>query len=361
MAHPLAHRRQYWRRILIATGVAMLVASLGWSGVMRPSVLVLHSQNERIPWTRGIDAGIDSVLDPKSGIRLQRVYLPGHDEKRAATQMAETRSFIARWRPDVILAVDDVAQVQVGAAYLARGTPQIVYSGIEDRERTLSSSAKPHVRGIAERTPWAIVEGALLQLAERSSVPAPAGSPPRKWRIALISDTGPAAEEEATGFASHLWQAAQPVGVWRCATMEQWQEALEEIAHKADVVVIGDYRNLARPEEVSRTSWRKIVAGAALERLRQPMTALSAYAVADGIPMGILPSPIEQGEVAAQMALQVAREGTGRATLRERHALTKDFALILNPQQMQRRQLSLGAMDAYYARISARLIGSAAP
>lgn len=357
----VAHGRQYGRRLLVATAILLLVAALVWAGMRRPSILILHSQNERIPWTRGIDAGIDRVLDPKSGVRLQRIYLPGDNEERAVTQMAEVRGFIARWRPDVVLAVDDLAQAQVGAAYLTRGAPQIVYSGIEDRERTLSSSAMPHVRGIAERTPWAIVERTLLQLAATSSVQAGASGPSRQQRIALISDTGSAAEEEANGFASHGWQTAQPVGVWRCATMEQWQKALDEIAQQADVVVIGDYRNLARPEGLSRSAWRKMLASTALERLSLPMTALSAYAVSDGIPMGILPSPIEQGEVAAHMAVQVSRTGDGLAARHAQHALTQDFALILNPPQMQRRQLSLGAMDAYYARLSGRLIGSELP
>lgn len=352
---------QHRRRFLVALGVVAMVAALAWTGMRRPGILVLHSQNERIPWTRGIDAGIDRVLDPQSGIRLQRIYLQGDNAAQAVTQMAEIHGFIARWRPDVILAVDDRAQAQVGAAYLAQGAPQIVYSGIEDRERTLSRSAMPHVRGIAERTPWPIVERTLLQLAAPSSVQTPASDPPKPRRIALISDTGSAAEEEARGFTSHVWQAAQPVGAWRCATLEQWQQALDEIAAQADVVVIGDYRNLAGPEGVSRSVWRQLLASTVLERLRLPMTALSAYAVSDGIPMGILPSPIEQGEVAAQMALHVSRKGAAPAALPEQHRLTQDFALILNPQQMQRRQLALGAMDTYYARISGRLIGGSTP
>lgn len=355
----MQRKRRFW----VAMGVVAMVAALAWTGMRRPAILVLHSQSERIPWTRGVDAGIDRVIDQNSGIRLQRIYFSAHNQEQAVTQMTEVRRFIARWRPDVILAVDDLAQAQVGAAYLAKGTPQIVYSGIEDQERTLSHSAMPQVRGIAERTPWPIVERTLLQLAELSSVQAASSGPFKPQRIALLSDTGSAAEEEARGFAAHVWQAAQPVGAWRCTTLEQWQQALDEIAQQADVVVIGDYRNLAGPEGLSRAAWRQLLANTVLARLQLPMTALSAYAVSDGIPMGILPSPIEQGEVAAQMALHVSREGASPAALPEhqQHLLTQDFALILNPQQMQRRHLSLGAMDTYYARISGRLIGSGTP
>ena len=88
------------------------------------------------------------------------------------------------------------------------------------------------------------------------------------------------------------------------------------------------------------------------------MTALSAYAVSDGIPMGILPSPFEQGEVAAQMAVQVSRSsGAEFSAERGQHALTQDFALVVNRRQMELRRLSIGAMDAYYARVSGRLLG----
>lgn len=351
-------RRHRW---LVAMGVISLVTALAWTGMRRPSILVLHSQSERIPWTRGIDTGIDRVISPNGGVRLQRIYLHGHNAARVSTQMAEVHGFIARWRPDVILAVDDLAQAQVGTTYLAQGAPQIVYSGIEDREGTLSHSALPRVRGIAERTPWHIVERTLLQLAERRHGHPSAAEPPRPWRIALISDTGPAAEEEARGFAAHAWQAAQPVGAWRCSTLAQWQQALDAIAQQADVVVVGDYRNLAGPANWTRVAWRKQLANTALERLSLPMTALSAYAVSDGIPMGILPSPIEQGEVAAQMALDASRAASVPTVPHPQHTLTQDFALILNAQQMQQRHLDIGALEAYYARISGGLIRGNTP
>lgn len=346
----------FWPRFWIVAAAMALVAGLVWSGASRPSVLVVHSQNERIPWIRGIDAGIDRVIDQSSAIRLQRIYLYGHSEERVSTQIVQAHGLIARWRPDVLLLVDDLAQARVGAAYVAGDRPQIVYSGIEDAQRTLARTPGTHIRGIAERTPWGIVERSLLRLTELSD--AQMQEPAYRRRIALISDAGPAADEEARGFASHRWQGAQPVGVWRCATLDQWQQALGEIAQQADMVVIGDYRNLPGPGNLSASVWRRLLAQAALERLKIPMTALSAYAVSDGIPMGILPSPFEQGEVAAQMAVQVSRSsGSEFSAERGQHALTQDFALVVNRRQMELRRLSIGAMDAYYARVSGRLLG----
>ena len=354
-------RRAHTARLLVLTGLISLVGVIIWLGARRPAILIVHSQNERIPWTQGIDAGIDRIIQPASAVRLQRIYLQGQDSAQIAEQVQQTSSFIERWRPDVLMVIDDLAQARIGATYASKGTPAIVYSGIEDHERTLAKSPMPQVQGIAERTPWPIVENSLLRLARlNASSPASASHRPR---IALISDTGPAAEEEALGFAQHVWHSAQPIGMWRCASLEQWLLALDEIAKRADIVVIGDYRYLQVPESYSALAWRRRLAQAALQHLSQPMTALSAYAVADGIPMGILPSPVEQGEVAAQMALQVVHRDTpqtqaGIATSHPQHAQTQNFALLLNNEQMTQRELTVDALDAYYARVSSRLIGN---
>ena len=353
-----------WPSRLVLGAVLLLFGATLWLGARRPVILVVHSQSERIPWTHGIDTGIDRVLPPTKGVRLQRMYLQTQDGSSVSNQVHQTELFVERRRPDVVMLIDDLAQARLGSTLAAQGRPAIVYSGIEDPERSLANSTLPQIQGIAERTPWPMVESSLLQMARLS---ASAASPlPASPRIALISDTGPAAEEEAQGFAQHIWHTAQPVGVWRCASLDEWLRALDEIANKADIVVIGDYRYLQAPDGFRAQAWRERLAQAALERLSQPMTALSAYAVAEGIPMGILPSPVEQGEVAAQMALQAVQESGANlasATMPEhaRHAQTQNFALLLNQQQMAQRSLSVDAMNAYYARVSARLIGTRTP
>lgn len=357
----ITRRHAHTARILVLAGLLSLIVIVTWLGARRPAILIVHSQNERIPWTQGIDGGIDRIIQPASAVRLQRFYLQGQDSAQITEQVQRANSFIERWKPDVLMVIDDLAQARIGVPFASKGRPAVVYSGIEDHERSLANSPMPQVQGIAERTPWLIVENSLLRLARLSaSKPAPLLRQPR---IALISDTGPAAEEEASGFNRHVWHSAQPIGVWRCATLEQWLQALNEIAKRADIVVIGDYRYLQVPEGYNALAWRKRLAQAALQHLKQPMTALSAYAVADGIPMGILPSPVEQGEVAAQIALQLVHHDaqpiqTGLVSRHPQHARTQNFALLLNHEQMAQRELTVDALDSYYARVSSRLIGA---
>lgn len=360
-----------WARPFLLGALMLLAASLLWQGARRPAVLVVHSQSEGLPWTQGVDAGFDAVLATRKDVRLQRLYLNAHATERLDDRVSMAHGFIQRWRPDALIAVDDVAQSTVGTRYLGQPSPWVVYSGIEDAGRSLAGSGAPNVSGIGERTPWAVVERTLLRLAEAqdearargaSAGPGPGPVPrPARWRVALINDGGAASTEEALGFVQHPWTLAEPVGVWRCQTPAQWSAALRELAHRADLVVVGDYRSMPRPADAPALTWSRALVTEALAELPQPLVALSYYAVRDGIPVGVLPSPMEQGAVAARHALHALSAPPGATEPSPRHAQTTEFALVINPESMAQRQLSVGSVEAHYARLSGRLLRSAAP
>ncbi|MET1114202.1 MAG: hypothetical protein ABWY08_04495 [Comamonas sp.] len=341
-------------RLLVLGAFAALAITLLVNAARRPAVLVVHSQSERLPWIQGIDAGIDGVLNTQSGVRLQRIYLKAHDTQRLSQQVHDVHGFIARWKPGAVITVDGLAQTLVGRQYAGHASPEVVYSGIEDQARFLEQSRSANVSGIAERTSWAVVEDTLVKLA-RSQHGGGSAASQRSLRVALINDNGAASVEQARGFAAHRWTKAQPVGVWRCQTRAQWIEALEHIAQHADVVLIGDYRAMPVPAGADPAAWRRSFAVQALAQLPQPMMALSSYAVEDGIPLAVLPSPMEQGTVASHQTLRAL--GVAQAPL-ARHAYTREFALVANTEAMAARQLSLGALDGYYARLSSRVMGA---
>ena len=347
-----------WPRRLLLSAFVVLASSLLWKGARRPAVLVVHSQSEGVPWTQGIDAGFDAVFGVRKEVRLQRIYLNAHDTQRVADQVNRAHGFIARWRPDALITVDDFAQLAVGTRYVDQVSPQVVYSGIEDAGRSLATRAASNVSGIVERTPWAVVERTLLRLARPPDGSARQANSGRPLRVAMINDGGAASDEEARGFALHPWAHAVPVGVWRCQTLAEWRTALHEIAHRADLVVVGDYRAIPVPEGTNAPIWTKQLATQALDALPQPMVALSYYAVRDGIPMGVLPSPMEQGAVAARYALRALSGSSAGSPLLPQYSVTSEFALVVNPESMAQRRLAIGAVDAYYARLSSRMLGS---
>jgi hypothetical protein len=119
------------------------------------------------------------------------------------------------------------------------------------------------------------------------------------------------------------------------------------------MVLIGDYRTLPVPAGLPPAVWRRSLAAQALQ-VPLPMMALSSYAVEDGIALAVLPSPMEQGAVAARQTLRALGDGAAPIV---RHALTEDFALVANTEAMAARHLSLGALEGYYARLSSRVIG----
>lgn len=338
---------------MLLIGMLVLNALLIRAGAQRPSVLIVHSQDEHIPWTRGIDAGISHVLREPGPIRLQRQYLQRNQEKTHST-IAQANDFITQWKPNAVMLVDDLAQRSITSQYLTAPQTPTVYVGIEDHTQNLSNASENHIQGIVEKTPWPMIEDSLMRLwAQRQ-----AAAPRKPLKIALIADTGAAAQEEAKGFAHHSWKSMEPLGVWHCDSMAQWAAALDTIAKTADVVVVGDYRYMNAEHDYSPLAWRQLLAHMALSKLPQPMTALSAYAVADGIPMGILPSPFEQGEIAALMAQQSVRTSPPPDTpLLSQHMQSQRFALLINTQQLHQRHLSVDALDSYFARLSARTNG----
>ncbi|MDD0837963.1 hypothetical protein PSQ40_05195 [Curvibacter sp. HBC61] len=354
-----------WTRPLLLGALVLLAGCLLWQGSRRPAVLVVHSQSEGLPWTQGVNAGLDAVLATRKDVRLQRLYLNAHATEQLDGRVRTAHGFIRRWQPDALVTVDDVAQSTVGVHYLGQPSPWLVYSGIEDAERSLAASGAPNVSGIGERTPWSVVERTLLHLAEPKGAGGASGLGPqaqrKRWRVALINDGGAASTEEAQGFIQHPWSLAKPVGVWRCHSPAQWAAALREIAHRADLVVVGDYRAMPPPADAPALTWSRDLVTQALAELSQPMVALSYYAVRDGVPVGVLPSPMEQGAVAARHALQAFSVRAGAIEPSPRHAQTTEFALVINPESLAQRRLTVGGVEAHYARLSSRLLRSSPP
>ena len=92
-----------------------------------------------------------------------------------------------------------------------------------------------------------------------------------------------------------------------------------------------------------------------LAALPLPLVALSGYAVNDGIPVGILPSPQEQGEQAARLALAAARG----AALPYRRRESREFIIHANPPLLAARQLALPELYLSFAQQVAPLFQAA--
>jgi hypothetical protein len=340
-------------RLLVVLVFAALGAALLWRSWQRPAILVIQSSTHEVPWVRGIDAGLHRAFDAVGGLRARWFYLD-HDDDRVddrfqIRRLQQAHGLIDSWKPDVVVAVDAAAQTLVASRPADPSGPFIVYSGIESAGGQLASSTAAQVSGISERTPWPAIQTLLREIAIRRGLARP--------RIAIIAGPGDAAHEEITGFRTYDWGDWPVAGVWRSATLAEWEAQLEEVRRQADLVIVGDYRSLPRPFGWDRRRLRKAVVQRTLHALPQPLLALSVYAVRDGIPVSILPSPFEQGYEAAHMAVARTRGDTPA----DLHLSTRHFVVYTDEQELAARGIVLPPLYASYARAARTILTDGTP
>lgn len=324
--------------------VLVFMAGAAWfaaAGARRPLIVVIESYDQSLPWARGTRAGIGAVLDPVRDVRVRRLSLDAHSLEGVprAARTAQARRMIAASAPAAVVLMDDVAQRELGASLAVAYRGVVLAGGI-----AAQGSGTVPLKGVREQTPWPAVHALLAEFARQRGIAVP--------RVALINDQGNASDEEAAGFAAHNWQGMQAVGVWRCANRAEWAAALAALRTSADLVIVGGYADLALPDATSPLAARRAVAASTLDALGMPLLALSAYAVADGLPVALMPSPFEQGRQAAGLALAAVR---GQAVPAISAAGTGQFVVLSDERALSARAMQLPELYASYARQSRAL------
>lgn len=319
--------------------VLVFLAGAAWfaaAAARRPLVLVVDSYAIGLPWARGTRAGVAEVLDPARDVRVRRISLDagGLEGAPRAARAGQARALIAASGPAAIILMDDVAQRELGSTLAGAYRGVLIAGGI-----AAHGPGTVTLDGIAEQTPWPAVQDLLGEFGRQRGIAVP--------RVALINDTGAAGDEEAAGFTQHRWQGMQRAGVWRCADQAQWAAALAQLRTRADLVIVGGYADLALPAGLSPLAARRAVAASTLDALRMPVLALSGYAVADGLPVALLPSPREQGRQAALMALASLR---GQPVPAAPSPGAGQFLVLADERALSARAMLLPELYASYAR-----------
>lgn len=326
----------------IVCGVFLLGAAIfAIQGFQRPLIVVVQSYGDDIPWTRGTNAGLRRELDKAKDVRVRWLYLDAnqrHREGRVLSTVDRARMAIKSDHPQAVIAMDDVAQTQVANPLLGHFPGWIIYGGIEAADKELRHAKTQLVAGISERTPWTAVQRLLSEFARQKGVAHP--------RVGLINDTSSAGDEEAAGFQTHAWHGMQVTGLWRCKDVTEWRAALHAMQDSVDLVVIGDYRTMPFAPGTDRLRGRQEIVRITLAALPAPIAALSGYAVDDGVPVGILPSPVEEGEEAARLALAAVRHGKTPYRYQE----SQEFILHTNQPVLTARGLVVPELYASFAR-----------
>ncbi|MGI9123292.1 MAG: hypothetical protein ACR2JM_00865 [Mycobacterium sp.] len=279
------------RAVLIGAFLLTFVLLLGFFNATKPRIMVLHSGSRDSPWVQQVDGGMRLALDEnRRPVSVEWTYMgiaSPASPRNADEAAAEAHRAVDRFKPDVLIAVDDEANELVAQDYVGRKSPRILYVSIDRPPAAYGYPLAPNVSGIAERMPWTAVRDALLLIfpghAPTVSVLG-VDSLTEQAELAQIkaADWGPVRIGEASLVTTG--------GAWRDAVIRANGDALIELGTHD----LPDGEGVFSAAEASR--WTQ-------ENSRPLPIGTQVDFVPDGGALSLSPPPDDVGEKAIRLAL----------------------------------------------------------
>lgn len=330
-----------------------LVAALVAVNLARPRLLVLHSFAESDPWVQGVNQGISAGLATNRRPLLLETYMMNSElisrpEVRRQTRAAARRA-IERFRPDLILAVDDEASTFLASLDdLPRHTRILAVSLLQPPHDLFRRWSGP-LAVIRERLPLEPLRTLLEQLHP--------GRPLRLAALGVASETGQAELAQVRGFD---WGPHRLVSSRLVHDVPSWQRAVRALRGQADVLlVISDFGLTADPTDPGRRPGRPTPL--AIDHLIARWTETHADPLpiglhvgysADGGGLSLFPAPEVYGKAAISDALAWLDQRDGSAAPASRRL--DHFDVALRASAIQRRRLQLPSIYIEAARAAGR-------
>jgi ABC transporter substrate binding protein len=325
---------------LLGTGTLFL-----WRSISTPRLFILQSYDGEYPWTQSVEIGIHRVLDAETepfAVRWHYMDTKRHPwEHYKRNAGIEARQEIDRWKPDVILAVDDDAQDLVTRYYVDRPDVRIVFAGVNADPAKYGLEQASNATGILERTPWNAMKDALLD----SNI-----SSRRPIRLVHVGDgSGPVADDDKN---LHAFKWGPEVEVLDSMlgnrTFDAWKSAIAQAQERADVILIDGYRQIARSESDHTLVPPKEVVEWTETSSRLPLVGNNGFFVDDGGALAIGASPYEQGEISARMAIELLAGRRGAKDIPE--DTTHQLVVFMRKSRLQVRGIRLPGIYEAFAR-----------
>ena len=274
-------------------------ASPGAVSLSGKRILLVHSYHAEYPWVDAITRGVRWTLKG-TGVKMRVFHMDtkrntGEEWKKRAGDRAFAEA--EAYDPDVIVTVDDNAQLYLGERLIGGARP-VVFCGVNGDPADYGYPA-PNVTGIIERLHFE----RTLALLDRIR-------PCR--RIAILSSDDP------TSAGAFAYMRETPVDAevteWILAgTFAEWKEAVRRFNRTVDAFGVYSYHTI-RDEGDSTSLDPKTVMDWTRRNARVPTFGFAEFGIEDGLMIGVTVSGFEHGEKAAQYALEILR-GTPIARL----------------------------------------------
>jgi hypothetical protein len=219
-----------WRNLLIGGFLLAFILMLGFFNTAKPRILVLHSGAEGSPWVEQVDRGMRQALEQnRRPLNMEWNYMAvatPNTARGSAQATAEARRAIERFKPDVLIAVDDEANTLVARDYVGRETPRILYVSIDRPAAAYGYTDAPNVSGIAEQLPWKALQEALIPMF-----------PGRAPTMAVLGIEGATDQAELAQLMAFDWGPVQVGDTALVSTADAWREFTVR-ASGADVLLV---------------------------------------------------------------------------------------------------------------------------
>ncbi len=266
------------------------------------------------------------------------------DEDFVRTAAAIANNTIDRWRPDVVILFDDIAQKKVGTHYLGHPSIKVVFGGVNGKPSDYKYDVAANVTGILERKPLAAAEDTIIMLSQASGVAAT-----RKPRALLIGDNSFSFTVGLSSYEApeYVWKKIDWIKPMSADTFDEWKKMVENAPQTADVLLVSDYRqiraqknskDIVKPGEVM--TWTEA-------NSKIPVLGLAAIITEEGGAISIAASGQEQGYTAAEMSYAITR---GKSPKELPVKSTEQFLISLRKSALERRGIRTPSIYEAFAR-----------
>ncbi|AFY40309.1 ABC-type uncharacterized transport system, periplasmic component [[Leptolyngbya] sp. PCC 7376] len=290
------HERTFATLFLVILSIFIVMHSLD-----KPRLLVLHSYETDYTWTTEQIVGIERILERKNSYIIREHFLdtkkkPYKDYMKRAER--EVRAIIKQWKPNVIIATDDNAQILAGQHFVDDPRIKIVFTGVQGDLKKYGYTSANNVTGITEGVPPGAIKETLDQINQSL------GSDYRK--IYFLTHSTTHSKYVVENMKNFDWGDYEMVSASEYETFNDWKSAVSRAENSADILLIGGYKSLQGTED--QTEGGKVVPyETVLEWTEENSSLLKVGArgvyVEDGGMIAVGASPYEQGEEAAKIAV----------------------------------------------------------
>lgn len=315
----------------------------------RPRILVLHSYSEDYIWTSEINIGLKRIFDEHSWIdvryhEMKTKKISGKDYQLRAGIAA--RKAIETNTPDVLIAIDDLAQKLAAKYYINVPDMSIVFAGINGSIEPYGYQNAKNVTGILERKPAAALKE-VVELIHQSDPNKSSG----RTRVMFLGDTSHSVERDSSYLDTYDWGTVDYLGLEAVKTYGEWKKTVKALGDRTDFVLVGGYRKVKRSASDKKFVPAKEIMSWTEANSPVPVIGMNIFNTDEGAMLSVGVSPYEQGEVAASMAIDIIDNGTSPSNIEVQ--TSSQYIISLRSSALEKRNIKVPDIFEAFARATA--------